>query len=67
MRAWDIMGKRVARVKQQRIVPREGEGDKTPDWSLDAVVFTDGTELWFTARESEVEPYVIGTVMRRKR
>jgi len=64
MRSRDIVGKRVVRVHQTRFKPREHSGEI--GISLDWVEFDDETVLSFYAAESDVEPYVTGTFIKKK-
>lgn len=48
MKARDIIGKRVARIEQQRFRTDFG----TTEWCLDAIVFEDGSRLDFDVAPS---------------
>jgi hypothetical protein len=64
MRARDIVGKKVERVEQQRFWNQE-----THDWcvSLESLVFTDGTVLYFGTTETSSDYATTGHVFKKKK
>jgi hypothetical protein len=64
MRAKDVVGKKIVRVRQQRIPASNGLGG---DWSINALELEDGTRIVFDARELENEgPYPTATIFKKE-
>lgn len=64
MKSRDIIGKRIARVEQER-VQRSDTGDPQ-GWAIKRIVFTDGTSLGFGVIELGHDYAVEGVVWKAK-
>ena len=64
MRARDVIGRRIKRVRQSRFLNRNtGRVEISLDW----LELDNGAVLSFSAAETDVAPYVAGTVSRPRR
>ena len=66
MRARDIVGKKVASVRQTRTTRDESHGGGSV-WVFDAIVFEDGSEFYVNIEEGEYEPFETGAVIKPAR
>jgi hypothetical protein len=62
MRARDIVGKKVASVRQTRI---NNEGASA--WLFDAIYFEDGTIFYTNIEPGDAEPFVVGVIVKPTR
>lgn len=64
MKARDVVGKRVARVIQNR---SWNEATRRMDVGLEAIEFEDGTKLYFVPTNDGTDNYVTGFVRKPER
>ena len=63
MRARDIVGKKVAAVRQIRCTRDETHGGGSV-WLFESIVFEDGTRFYVYIEEGLYEPFVTGRVSK---
>lgn len=65
IRARDIIGRRIVAVKQQRFSNYEHLGEM--GYSLDWLELDDGSAIYFSAVETEAEPFVEASLVKKAR